>query len=134
MLPRNIDLTANRDFSNRSRNPIDIHIGQILNELPDIDSLCMTSDEYNALEWYEGIFGRNRHINEAYRVFDFEYKHTENWKRTCARCGKPIRVPWKNYGNVCEDCDCELEAHRVSWKKYYMSDGSPSHGDLFNLR
>ena len=134
MISQNIDLTLHRDFSTASRSPLDFHqIGQFYNNLSDIDSLFMRVDEYEAIQRYEKMFGKRRHQNEKYIVFGYESKHEAYWKITCARCGKPLRVPWKIYGNVCEDCDCELESHRVPWKKYYIPNEN-THNDLFALR
>ena len=137
MLPRNIDLTLNRDFTPRGRNPIGFHIRQFFDNLPDMDSPFMTSDEYDALSWYESIFGRRRHINEAYRVFGYEHKHEAYWRKTCVRCGKPLRVPWKNKSNLCDGCERDTEIYRCPWKGRKNYEGEPvdmSFDEIFALR
>ena len=129
MLSRNIDLTANRDFSNNNS----INIEQFLDMLPDVDAPLITSEEYDALAWYESIFGKRRHYNEKHIIFEYKKKHEAYWNVTCVRCGKPL-IPWQNYGNVCQKCDQDLERNRVPWKKYYISNNSRHFSDLFDLR
>ena len=134
MISQNIDLTLHGDFSTASRSPLDFHqIGQFYVNLLDMDSLFMRFDDYKAIQRHEKMFGKRRHQNEKYIVFGYESKQEAYWKTTCVRCGKPLRVPWKIYGDVCKDCDCELKSHRVPWKEYYITNEN-THNDLFELR
>jgi hypothetical protein len=117
MLSTKIDLTANRDFSGGNGIFFDTPI-----EFPD-DREWMTSDEYERLLWWEGIFGRRRHRNEKGIVFGEDNKYFSNLRSYCCRCGKPFRIPWDNYGGVCRKCDSEGyergEKWRIPWAQHY---------------
>ena len=114
MLPRNIDLTANRDFSGGGR----INFTGLLRTI-DLDAEAMSTDEYEVICWWEGIFGRKRHYNEKNKVFDEDRKYYERWRDTCVRCGKPLRCPWKRAGELCVDCAEVLDTSRLPWIEYY---------------
>lgn len=135
MISNRIDLTQNRDFGNRRfRLPMLFRIREFVDGIADQDDPLVTEEEYEKLVWYEGIFGRRRHFSEKHRVFNYETKHEEMWRRMCVRCGARL-IPWNNiYGGVCDACESDM--HRIPWKDYY---GQPSGrervtNDLFNLR
>ena len=133
MLSGKIDLTEHRDFGSNTANRI--RIRQYLDRFePDMDVLFMREDDYIKKVQKERIFGRRTHINRMHIIFNYEEKHEAYWRETCARCGRPLRCPWHIYGNVCRECDIELEENRVPWKKYYISGGRSDANDLFNLR
>ena len=112
-LPRNIDLTANRDFGNNIFNhtlifPI------------DVERELMTKEEYDELIKWENIFGRKWHKNQKNKIFDSEINFNKYWENTCYRCGRPIRIPWNNIRGICKNCNNHLEKpsyDRIPWKK-----------------
>ena len=114
MLPSNIDLTERADFGDASL------ISHADLRLDDIDAGNeMSTDEYNLLVWWEGIFGKKRHINQKWDIFPrINLKVAEDPHTLyCARCGKPIRIPWKNYG-LCFECNEEMETEtrgKIPW-------------------
>lgn len=135
MLPRNIDLTEHRDFNSNNGRPINqFRIRQYINGLPDMDVPMMTLSDFVKIQWWEKIFGRRCHHTEKERIFNYEAKHEQYWKETCVRCGRPLRRPWVDYGNVCQQCDQQIEGNRVPWKKYYIPVERPRFSELFDLR
>lgn len=127
-LPRNIDLTANRDFGNNIFNhtlifPI------------DVERELMTKEEYDELVKWENIFGRKWHENQKDKIFDSETNFNKYWENTCYRCGRSIRVPWNNINGICKNCNNHLEKtsfNRIPWKK---KENNVNVGrDLFELR
>ena len=148
MLPSNIDLTERADFGHPSlimEIPVDL-------DLDDLDAgNKMSTNEYNSLVWWESIFGKRRHINQKWNIFprlglnvsyDSENPHT----LYCARCGKVIRIPWKNYGHhclwknngLCFECSEKEEIDfkgRIPWKDTSTSSRNDEKGyDLFNSK
>lgn len=111
-LPRNIDLTANRDFGgNRS-------ISLLLLPIDDSPFLVETNEEYEERITRERIFGRRSHKDQRNDIFDPEEKHRKYWEHTCFRCGKNIKIPWNNILGVCKECDEYLaNNNKVPWKK-----------------
>ena len=98
MLPSNIDLTERADFGDVSLiSPTDLN-------LDDIDTRNeMSTDEYDLLVWWEGIFGKKRHVNQKWDIFtriNLDVAEDPN-ALCCIRCGKAIRIPWKNYESHC---------------------------------
>lgn len=131
MLPRNIDLTENRDFSGGG----EIFMDTII-EIPLSEYQLMTCDEYEKLRWWEGIFGRKRHYTEKDQVFDVEGKYVNKWKHHCYRCGELIRIPWLNFNSVCHKCNDILKnGGRIPWKeqKTFGTFRNVAY-DLFNRR
>ena len=120
MLPSNIDLTEKADFGDVSLiSPADFN-------LDDIDTRNeMSSNEYNSLIKWESTFGRKRHINQKWDIFPRLSLSVENpHTLCCARCGKVIRIPWKNYGyhypwknyGLCFECKEEIETWgKIPW-------------------
>ena len=106
MLPSNIDLTERADFGLPSSMSMDTPVDL---DLDDFDTRNkMSSNEYNSLIRWESIFGRKRHINQKWDIFPrlgLDVAEDPN-ALCCIRCGKPIRIPWKNYG------------HRYPWGNY----------------
>ena len=142
MLPSNIDLTERADFGHPS-------LTFDLNDLDDIDTRNeMSTDEYDLLVWWESIFGRKRHINQKWDIFPrltldvSENPHT----LYCARCGKVIRIPWKNYGHhypwkkygLCSECNEKEETEtrgKIPWKHTSTSSRNDERGyNLFNSK
>ena len=125
MLPSNIDLTERADFGDASL------ISHADLRLDDIDAGNeMSTDEYNLLVWWEGIFGKKRHINQKWDIFPrINLKVAEDPHTLyCARCGKPIRIPWKNYEShypwknygLCFECNEEMETEtrgKIPWNR-----------------
>lgn len=131
MLPSNIDLTEKADFGHPSSMSMDTPVDL---ELDDLDSgNNMSTNEYNSLVWWEGIFGKKRHVNRKQNIFprnglnvsyDSESPHT----LYCSRCGKVIRIPWKNYGwrslwknyGLCSECNEKVETEtcgKIPWNR-----------------
>lgn len=131
MLPRNIDLTENRDFMGEDITTFDTRI-----EIPLDEYQAMTADEYEHILWWEGIFGRKRHANEKREVFEKEKSYIDETKTHCYRCGTELRIPWKRTRELCEDCK-EIVARevngRIPWKSR-MEIVRDFEYDLFNSR
>ena len=140
MLPSNIDLTEKADFgrpfSMSMDTPVDL-------ELDDLDSgNNMSTNEYNSLVWWEGIFGKKRHVNRKQNIFprngsNVSYGSENPHTLYCSRCGKVIRIPWKNYG-LCSECNEKREIDfkgRIPWKHTSTSSRNDERGyDLFNSK
>ena len=137
MISRKIDLTAHRDFSSGERFPQLFRIREFVNGLPDIDDPVMTRDEYDMLEWWEKIFGRKRHLNQKYKVFDSEERYRKMWRGICVRCGRRM-IPWNSVngvnGELCRQCDDALEHERIPWKKSEIPRERNISDTLFGLR
>lgn len=136
MLPTNIDLTENRDFSggNAVIWQIDIEIPEDWEEIE-----ILSSDQWKKICEHEKIFGRKRHVNQKDRIFDWENSNRLNlFKTHCARCGKEFRIPWDNLGGICRKCDSEVEVSnydRIPWKRFegtWNPRNDPK--EIFNLR
>ena len=140
MLPSNIDLTEKADFGQPSLIIIDVPVGL---DLDDFDSENkMSSNEYNSLIRWESIFGRKRHINQKWNIFprlglNVSYGSENPHTLYCARCGKVIRIPWKNYG-LCSECNEKREIDfkgRIPWKHASTSSRNDERGyNLFNSK
>lgn len=129
MLSRNIDLTENRDFSGGR-----IEFTHLLRSI-DLDAEVMSTDEYEVIVWWEGIFGRRRHSNEKDRVFDKEEKYLNGWRGKCERCGKPLRCPWKRVYGLCIECNDAMEKSRIPWIEHYGQQSSSDRTmDIFHMR
>ena len=149
MLPSNIDLTERADFSDVSLiSPADLN-------LDDFDTRNeMSTDEYDLLVWWEGIFGRKRHINQKWDIFtrtNLDVAEDSN-DLCCIRCGKVIRIPWKNYGHrypwgncgLCFECNEKIETEtwtetwgKIPWNRTMnnFSSGNDERGyNLFNSK
>ena len=148
MLPSNIDLTEKADFGRPSlimEIPVDL-------DLDDSDSECkMSSNEYNSLIRWESIFGKRKHINQKWKIFpriglNVSYNPENPHTLYCARCGKVIRIPWKNYEShrpwknyrLCSECNEKVEIDfkgRIPWKYTSTSSRNDERGyDLFNSK
>lgn len=115
MLSLRVDLTENRDFSGGNGiimmdTPIDISF---------VEEDLLSTDQYEHLVWWEGIFGRKRHPNQKREIFDEEGNYFKKMKTHCCRCGKEFRIPWDNVGGVCRKCDGSLNDsdQRIPWKE-----------------
>ena len=115
----------------------------------DIDTRNeMSTDEYDLLVWWEGIFGKKRHVNQKWDIFPrINLKVAEDPHTLyCARSGKVIRIPWKNYGwrslwkkqGLCFECSEKGEIDfkgRIPWKNTSTSSRNDERGyDLFNSK
>ena len=127
MLPSNIDLTEKADFGRPSSMSMDTPIDLDLDDLDTRNE--MSTDEYDLLVWWESIFGRKRHINQKWDIFPRLSLSVENpHTLCCARCGKVIRIPWKNYGHrypwrncgLCFECNEKEETEtwgKIPWNR-----------------
>lgn len=149
MLPSNIDLTEKADFGRPSSMSMDTPVDL---ELDDLDSgNNMSTNEYNSLVWWEDIFGKKRHINRKQNIFprnglNVSYGSENPHTLYCSRCGKVIRIPWKNYGHhypwenygLCSECNEKREIDfkgRIPWKHTFTSSRNDERGyDLFNSK
>lgn len=131
MLSPRIDLTEHRDFGGG-------RIIQLQDELVStwFDGGLMTNDEYEYVVWWESIFGRTRHVNRKREIF---HKDDLFYERKmighCQRCGREIKIPWKNFFGLCEECneDVSYDVKKIPWKVYQGSRRTTPR-DLFNLR
>ena len=132
MLPSNIDLTERADFGDTSLiSPADLN-------LDDIDTRNeMSTDEYDSLVWWEGIFGKKRHINQKWNIFPrINLNGAEDSNALCCiRCGKVIRIPWKNYG-LCFECNEKMETEargKIPWNRTMNNFSSRNDERGYNL-
>ena len=149
MLPSNIDLTEKADFGRPSLIIMEIPVDL---DLDDFDSENkMSSNEYNSLIRWESIFGKRRHINQKWNIFprnglNVSYGSKNPYTLYCSRCGKVIRIPWKNYGwrslwkkqGLCFECSEKGEIDfkgKIPWKNTSTSSRNDERGyDLFNSK
>lgn len=140
MLPSNIDLTEKADFGDVSLIlPADLN-------LDDIDTRNeMSTDEYDLLVWWEGIFGKKRHVNQKWDIFtriNLDVAEDPN-ALCCIRCGKVIRIPWKKYGHrypwenygLCFECNEKIETEtwgKIPWS-HTMNNSSRNDEIVYNL-
>lgn len=149
MLPSNIDLTERADFGRPSlimEIPVDL-------DLDDFDSgNKMSSNEYNSLIRWESIFGKRKHINQKWNIFprlnlNVSYGSENPYTLYCARCGKAIRIPWKNYEShypwknygLCSECNEKIKTEtwgKIPWNHHtYVFSRNDERGyDLFNSK
>ena len=135
MISPNIDLTEHRDFGSHSG--FQFRLRDVLNDdLFEIDLPAISKDEYDAISWWEGIFGQRRHLNRKYQVFYYEARHERYWKETCVRCGRPLRIPWQRYYELCRYCNDDMNNERIPWKAWKDNESTRRHDtrDVFNLR
>lgn len=138
---RNIDLTENNDFG-FSNDFTSLEIRPISSD--DILSLHLDSsvpityDTYLKIWEYESIFGERCHHNEFIDVFDKSEKFDNEIEYHCYRCGKPLRIPWRMYRGLCDDCNEYIDLYRnesdldnrVPWKQNQIYSSS----DVLSLR
>lgn len=121
MLPREIDLTERRDFMGRGSVITEIPRNEFLERVNNFGN--MTSEEYDALIWWEGIFGKREHRSAYWRVFgETEEQYDEKWRNRCPRCGKKLPFPWMRSMDLCHECSEDLYAEiggRIPWKTQY---------------
>ena len=150
MLPSNIDLTERADFGFPSSMSMDTPVDL---DLDDFDSeYKMSSNEYNSLIKWESIFGKRRHINQKWNIFprlglNVSYGSENPYTLYCARCGKAIRIPWKNYEShfpwknygLCSECNEKIKTEtwgKIPWNHHtYVFSRNDERGyDLFNSK
>ena len=150
MLPSNIDLTEKADFGSPSSMSMDTPVDL---DLDDFDSeYKMSSNEYNSLIKWESIFGKRRHINQKWNIFprlglNVSYGSENPYTLYCARCGKAIRIPWKNYEShfpwknygLCSECNEKIKTEtwgKIPWNHHtYVFSRNDERGyDLFNSK
>ena len=139
MLPPNIDLTENRNFSGNDHTIyIDLPI-----DIPMDEYQSMTPEQYEHLLWYESIFGRKRHLTEKRELFQLEWKELNELRKNCYRCGRPLRIPWNNFGGICRKCEEEMgredeedsrKDRRKPWKTIRIERVRDTKYELFNSR
>ncbi len=139
MLPSNIDLTERADFGYPSLIAMDIPV--------DLDDLYtrnnLSIDEYDYLVWWESIFGK-KHRNQKWKLFpkigvDVSYDSDKLNYSHCVRCGKEIRIPWKNYYGLCFECNNKIETTvegKIPWNHTmnFSSRNDERGYNLFNRR
>ena len=145
MLPSNIDLTERADFG-ADFGDVSLISPADLN-LDDIDTRNeMSTDEYDLLVWWEGIFGKKRHVNQKWDIFPrltLDVAEDPN-ALCCARCGKVIRRPWKNEGHhypwgnyeLCFECNAKVETEtrgKIPWNRNMNNFSSRNDERGYNL-
>lgn len=147
MLSPKVDLTEHMDFNRGSMN---IFSNTRLVEISDDEQDLMSTEEYGWFTWWEGIFGKKRHVNQKWDIFPrltLDVAEDSN-ASCCVRCGKVIRIPWKNYrhrypwGNcgLCFECNEKINTDiegKIPWNR--NMNNFPSRNDergynLFNSR
>ena len=150
MLPSNIDLTERADFGLPSSMSMDTPVDL---DLDDSDyGNKMSSNEYNSLIRWESIFGKRKHINQKWNIFprlnlNVSYGSENPYTLYCARCGKAIRIPWKNYEShfpwknygLCSECNEKIKTEtwgKIPWNHhtYAFSRNDERGYDLFNSK
>lgn len=135
------------DFNRGSMN---IFSNTRLVEISDDEQDLMSTEEYGWFTWWEGIFGKKRHVNQKWDIFPrltLDVAEDSN-ASCCVRCGKVIRIPWKNYrhrypwGNcgLCFECNEKINTDiegKIPWN--HNMNNFPSRNDergynLFNSR
>ena len=111
MISRKIDLTENLDFGIGRFRKI------IVNS--DIEGSfwyeSLTTEELERIKFKERFFGG---VMKSRRFIIFgktDEEYLEEMKTRCARCGSPIRLPWKNINDICIKCIRKL-SKRIPWK------------------
>ena len=149
MLPSNIDLTEKADFGRPSSMSMDTPVDLNLDDFDTRNE--MSTDEYDLLVWWESIFGKKRHINQKWNIFprlnlNVSYGSENPYTLYCSRCGKVIRIPWKNYGHrylwknngLCFECSEKVETEiwgKIPWKHTSTSSRNDERGyNLFNSK
>jgi len=109
-------LTDNRDF--KGEQP------RIRLNTAWFDEEFVSSDQWESMHEWENIFGKHRHSNARWRVFDPENKRHQDVDM-CERFRKVIKVPWKKFYWLCETCDHIVTTGNtlIPWKSN-KSDGS----------
>ena len=137
MLSPKVDLTEHRDFNG----------GGIIRfvEISDDEQDLMSTEEYEWFTWWEGIFGKKRHVNQKWDIFPrltLDVAEGPN-ASCCIRCGKVIRIPWKNYrhrypwGNcgLCFECNEKINTDiegKIPWS-HTMNNSSRNDEIVYNL-
>lgn len=147
MLSPKVDLTEHMDFNGGSMN---IFSNTRLVEISDDEQDLMSTEEYEWFTWWEGIFGKKRHVNQKWDIFPRPTLDVAEGPNAlcCTRCGKVIRIPWKNYGHhypwgncvLCFECNEKVETEtwgKIPWNR--NMNNFPSRNDergynLFNSR
>ena len=136
MLPSNIDLTSHGDFGDNRANLIP-QLSPLDYDDDDSEDNVMSIEAYDAILRYEEIFGKKkRHKNEKFDIFqNLRKRHFyEEDKERCIRCGKVIRLPWKNHFGLCEECYGITANNYYPWDSCLTSWGDDKGYNLFNLR
>lgn len=139
LLPREIDLTANCQFS--GGNAIITEIQLPSNDFFErYDGEHLTSEEFDSLIKFEKIFGMHRHPNAKNKAFYMSEEETflEHTRYKCCRCGKEIRDPWNKVYSLCRECHnsmgYERQEEKIPWKRYSLISFGNRTMDVFNLR
>lgn len=144
MLSPKVDLTEHMDFNGG------IFSNTRLVEISDDEQDLMSTEEYKWFTWWEGIFGKKRHVNQKWDIFPrltLDVAEDPN-ASCCIRCGKVIRIPWKNYRHrypwencgLCFECNEKINTDiegKIPWNRN-MNNFSSRNDDrgynLFNSR
>ena len=122
MLPLNIDLTADNVFSNGPT----LSFGDDITP-PEVLDGEMTLNEFNKISKYEFYFGKRKYANLRNQVFK------KDSDTLCYHCKKDVRVPWKRYRGLCQDCYSSYYRRKIPWRMDTV--GFDERGyNLFNLR
>lgn len=136
MLSNRIDLTEHHDFGGGHQR---FRLNTLLVDRW-YDDDAISPDEYDHMVWWESIFGKFRHTNEKRTVFNKDEAYEKELRNYCQRCGKELRMPWKRFYDLCEECNyiVECDGERIPWKAYKKEgeEASPvtMASDLFSLR
>lgn len=138
MLSPKVDLTEHMDFNGGSMN---IFSNTRLVEISDDEQDLMSTEEYEWFTWWEGIFGKKRHVNQKWDIFPRLTLDVAEGPNTlcCIRCGKVIRIPWGNC-ELCFECNEKINTDiegKIPWNR--NMNNFPSRNDergysLFNSR
>ena len=138
-LPREIDLTENRQFSGGNALITEFRLPS--NDFFErYDGEHLSSNEFDALINFEKIFGKHRHPNLKLRAFyrSEDDAFIERVRYKCCRCGKEIRDPWNKVYSLCRECHnsmgYERQEEKIPWKRFGQINFGNRTMDVFNLR
>ena len=131
MIPRQIDLTENMDFSGGNQ----VTFRNISrSRLQELD--LMSTDEYEEYTYWTGIFGRRRHKNMKDVIFGhWGTPYGGEDPGICPGCGRPTPIPWKKFWNgLCRECFEAVNGNPIPWDIPPKTAVRNTVGEVFDLR
>ena len=133
MLPRNIDLTENRDFGDDGEDGLDISLWWDDGEL-------VTPAQWNNSVRFQSFFGKRIHKNEKDSIFThMDLPFLTGDEGRCTKCGR-LLVPWNRFHGFYMECKDEMEKFTpkdIPWRNNaprIVRSGDRGQGNLFELR
>lgn len=106
----NVDLTINRMFST---SPRDLRLNSIFKSLYSKFPWSKISRDSNPYDERELIYTGNKK-ERADKARNITYENGDE----CHRCGVELsHIPWCRHFCLCETCEAEMNADKISWQK-----------------